>query len=82
MAKTHFCNKCRLFFNNKSNLNAHNRSRHNESESIDGYQCPNCELVYKEKRNLKAHFLKHHPEESWDTAVTRVTRTPIPNKCK
>lgn len=84
MALKPYCEKCCAYFNNKSNLNAHNKSRHGVTAFTNGYKCPGpgCSKVYKMKRNVKPHFLKYRSssEQDWEIAYQQINATPIPNK--
>lgn len=80
--KKKFCEKCCSWFDNKSNLNAHIKARHNSAETVEGFSCPRCEKVYRQRRNVKTHFFKKHSnsEEEWESATKMIKPTPTPNK--
>lgn len=77
-----FCKECCTWFNNKSNLNAHIKARHNLAENVEGFPCPRCEKIYRQKRSLKTHFLAKHSnsEEEWRAVSMTIHPIPIPNK--
>ena len=67
------CNHCDALFTNKSNLNRHKRSVHEDLMNINAdyipplkelqkFQCSNCEKEFSRKDILKRHIQSVHSE--------------------